>query len=423
MNYTFRQLTSRPDTKGRCRVLLDVTWDNQREKLATGVSCLPAHFAPDAKLGRTIAKAEAGASTLNTKLTALVADLTDLFHKAAANRQAVAREQVLALVRPAAAKPTSEPAAPEDPLLIDLLKQWEKEHPQSSADGKRRWRQVAGHLEAYHPGLRLSEFTKPFYQGYLNYLHEQELSDSTIGKNISFLRQCLRIAEKHIPTWLTVKVRQGRPVSLRREEFLALLAYRPTLPSLVHEQQRVAFQSMLLLRDSDLRQLQPHHVSEQELPGRGKVLVLEFYQKKTGDEVRLPLPPLAAAIWRDWSGQVPVITLQKRNTRIKELAEAAGLTRTFVRVRFRAGKPHEEPLPLHQVVSTHTPRHTGADLVLWGSGGDQNLKEAALGHLGGASVYGYDTMERYGPLFLNAWVQVGAPDFLHPEIPDSGTLG
>jgi hypothetical protein len=116
---------------------------------------------------------------------------------------------------------------------------------------------------------------------------------------------------------------------------------------------------------------------------------------------------------------VPVISLQKRNEYIKVLAEAAGLARTFVRVRFRAGKPHEESLPLHQVVSTHTPRHTGADLVLWGNGGDKNLTEAALGHLGGASVYGYDTLERYGPLFLNAWVQVGAPDFLHPENGDN----
>jgi len=422
MNYTFRQLTSRPDSQGRCRVLLDVTWDNQREKLATGVSCQPTHFTPEAKLGRTIAKAETGHAALNTRLTALVADLTDLFHRATANRQAVTREQVLALVRPPAPAPAPVvPEGPPDPLLTELLAQWEKEHKQSSADGRRRWKQVAGHLEAYRPKARISQLTKPFFLGYLDYLNELELSDSTIGKNVSFLRACLRAAEKHIPTWLTVKVRQGRPVSLRREELLTLLAYRPTLPSLVHEQQRVAFQTQLLLRDSDLRQLQPHHISEQDLPGLGKTLVLEFYQKKTGDEVRLPLPPLAASIWQAWGGKVPVITLQKRNTRIKELAEAAGLTRTFVRVRFRAGKPHEEPLLIHQVVSTHTPRHTGADLVLWGSGGDRNLKEAALGHLGGASVYGYDTLERYAPLFLSAWVQVGAPSFLHPDLPDSYT--
>jgi hypothetical protein len=73
MQYTFRQLTSRPDATGRCRVLLDVTWANQREKLATGVSCQPANFAPEAKLGRTIAKAKPGSAGLNTKLAGLVA--------------------------------------------------------------------------------------------------------------------------------------------------------------------------------------------------------------------------------------------------------------------------------------------------------------------------------------------------------------
>jgi integrase len=415
MQYTFRQLTSRPDSKGRCRVLLDVTWANQREKLATGVSCQPANFVPTAKAGRTIAKAEPGSSGLNTKLTTLVAELADIFNKADAHRQVVSREQVLALV--AKPQPVAVASVPEveDPLLTDLLQQWEYEHAQSSPDSKRRWRQVASHLEAFHPGLRISQLTKSFYLQYLAYLHEQGLSDSTVGKQVSFLRSCLRVAERHIPTWLTVKVRKGRPVALRREEFLALAAFRPTHPYLQREQERVLFQAMLLLRDSDFRQLRAYHVTEQELAGVGRVLVLEFHQKKTGDEVRLPLPPLAAAIWRAWSYEPPVITLQKRNEYIKELAEAAGLDRTFVRVRFRAGKPHEEPLPLHQVVSTHTPRHTGADLVLWGSQGDQNLKEASLGHTSGSSVYGYDTLERYGPLFLKAWEQVGAPDFLHPE--------
>jgi hypothetical protein len=60
MQYTFRQLTSRPYSEGCCRVLLDVTWEGHREKLATGVRCQPAHFDADAKPGRLIAKAEPG---------------------------------------------------------------------------------------------------------------------------------------------------------------------------------------------------------------------------------------------------------------------------------------------------------------------------------------------------------------------------
>jgi hypothetical protein len=54
------------------------------------------------------------------------------------------------------------------------------------------------------------------------------------------------------------------------------------------------------------------------------------------------------------------------------------------------------------VLTTHTARHTGAALLVLGSEGDQTLKEIALGHTS-ASVYGYDTLERYGPRLLEAW--------------------
>lgn len=87
--------------------------------------------------------------------------------------------------------------------------------------------------------------------------------------------------------------------------------------------------------------------------------------------------------------------------------ERAGLTRDFVRVRYVQGVATEEVVPLWQVITTHTARHTGADMIMLGSAGDSNLKEKALGHAG---VYGHDALERYGPLLLQAWqVVLGAP--------------
>jgi hypothetical protein len=38
-----------------------------------------------------------------------------------------------------------------------------------------------------------------------------------------------------------------------------------------------------------------------------------------------------------------------------------------------------------------------------GSGGDSNLKEKVLGHVG---VYGHAALEHYGPLLLDAWKTV-----------------
>jgi integrase len=163
------------------------------------------------------------------------------------------------------------------------------------------------------------------------------------------------------------------------------------------------FQTLLLLRDSDLRSLRPHHVAPVDLPGHPATSVLTFRQDKTGDEVRLPLPPAAAAIWRWWEGRPPVPRQQERSRRLKQLARMAQFTRPFVRVRYVRNEPVETVLPLYKVVSTHTARHTGADMVMLGSGGDSNLKEKALGH---ASVYGHDALERYGPTVLQAWEAV-----------------
>jgi integrase len=97
---------------------------------------------------------------------------------------------------------------------------------------------------------------------------------------------------------------------------------------------------------------------------------------------------------------------QHRNRYMKLLMERTGLTRDFVRVRYVQGEATEEVVPLWQVVTTHTARHTGADMIMLGSGGDSNLKEKALGH---AVVYGHDALERYGPAMLEAWkVVLGA---------------
>jgi hypothetical protein len=55
--------------------------------------------------------------------------------------------------------------------------------------------------------------------------------------------------------------------------------------------------------------------------------------------------------------------------------ERVGLTRDFVRVRFIKDVLVEEVLP----VTTHPARHTGADIPMLGSGGNEHLKEKALG--------------------------------------------
>jgi integrase len=108
------------------------------------------------------------------------------------------------------------------------------------------------------------------------------------------------------------------------------------------------------------------------------------------------LVPTPASLLATWP------YLGTRNRRLKVLGKAAGLERGFVEVIFAGKNRSEQVYPLWQVLTTHTARHTGAGLLVLGSEGDQILKKIALGHVS-ASVYGYDTLERYGPRLLDAW--------------------
>lgn len=409
MNYTFRQVISRPDKDGRCRVVLDVTWDGGRAKLPTGVSCLPAHFTP--KGARPVATKDPASARLNAVLGAVVARV----EKAALKAAAEDRKLLPTDLTPA--KPVKTAPAPELRTAQQFHAAWLADNPGQTYNSARRYQHVVAHLDAYRPDWSLAKLTRKELLAYLSHLAELNLTDATAIKHVKFFRECFRLAGLTVPSWLTLKVRYGRAPALQAPEFARLLALKDLPPEIEEERDLFVFQAMLLLRDSDLRQLRPHHIGPVVLPGCGLVDVLTFRQAKTGDEVRIPLPPAASEIWARWGDPardpraVPV--QQERNRRLKQLARMAQLTRPFVKVLYVKGEAAEEVYPLYKVVSTHTARHTGADLVMLGSGGNSDLKEKALGHAG---VYGHDSLERYGPALLAAWENVlGAMPEIAPK--------
>jgi integrase len=404
MEYTFRQVLSRPDKEGRCRIVLDVTWEGQRQKMATGVSCLPAHFQPTAK--RVVSPKDPHAAIANAKLAALVNKVEK------AQLQAVAADE--SFVPPVKPKRVSEAAAPKLITPTHFHAAWLLENPHQGKSGARRYKQVVGHLDAFRADWPITTLTRKEYLEYMAHVASLGLVDSTTIKHVKFLRECFRLGGLAVPTWLKMQVRYGRSPALQATELRKLIS----LPlfdqeALAQERDMFLLQTLLMLRDSDLRQLRPHHVTATDLPGVGPTPVLSIRQVKTGDEVRLPLPPLATEIWNRYQGQLPVKVQQHRNRYMKLLMERAGLTRDFVRVRYVQGEATEEVVPLWQVVTTHTARHTGADMIMLGSGGDTNLKEKALGHAG---VYGHDALERYGPALLKAWKTIlGATELNAPK--------
>ena len=424
MELQFRQRLDRPDKLGRAAIFGDLHWaGGHRWKMPTGVKVLPAHWQP-AKAKRIHTSAP-DANALNLRLGRLLTAVQGVFLKAEADRRPEASVTVAelqqALVdagagsRRAAVPPPPPPPDPNAPLPDTAS--WQELHERWQRDNQGRvseaalygFRQVLGHLTAFDPALRIGGLTRERLTQYATWLYGQGYKDGTLTRHYWFLRECFQLTGRMAPKWLVVQnVRYGKAVSLQRAEVQALAS--AALPDyLARDRDIFLFQLLLLLRESDLRALKPHHVRLHELPGYGPTLCVDLYQQKTGEPVLVPLPPLAATIWQHYNGRLPVLSNTHRNKAIREAAKAAGLTREVVVVAFSGKTKHEAVLPVWDALTTHSARHTGATLLTWASDGDQALKELALGHVSD-SVYGSDTVERYGPRLLDAWQKILGDD-------------
>lgn len=422
MELIFRQRIDRPDKNGRVQVFGDLHWaGGHRWKVPTGVKVLPAHWQPTK--AKRINTSATDANQLNLRLTRLTAAIQGVFlaAEAAGTPEAnVTRGDIEAAVAMAGvggrrrAKPVSEPAAsvgltpltPTSPWEV-FAERWKIENTVILSESYLRSAdQVVSGLCEFDPTLRLGTLTKERLAQYTAWLYAQTKLDSTVLRHYKFLRECMRMVNQAVPRWLgKFTARYGRPLALKRAEIQSLIAADfSTEPNLALERDAFLLQTLLSLRDVELRALRQHHVSDHYLPNFGEVPCVALYQEKTGEPVYIPLPEPARAIWQRYNGPPPLPSQQERNRLLKELGLAVGLTRQWVKHSFSGKVHHEELLPVWRAMTTHTARHTGAAMVLLGSEGDQTLKEIALGHVT-KSAYGYDTLERYGPLLLQAWAE------------------
>ncbi|MGI4867489.1 MAG: hypothetical protein ACRYFZ_26455 [Janthinobacterium lividum] len=424
MELIFRQRLDRPDKAGRATVFGDLHWaGGHRWKMPTGVKVMPAHWQPTK--AKRIHTSAPDANALNLRLGRLLTAVQGVFLKAEADRRPESAVTVAELQealheagagsKRAVAPPPPPPVDPNAPLpnttdWETFNERWKRENVGRVSDAALNgFNQVLGHLEAFDPAWRVNGLTRERVTQYANWLYSQGYKDGTLTRHYWFLRECCQMSGRIVPKWLVVQqVRYAKAVGLQRAEVLQL-ARAPLPPHLDRDRNVFLFQILLLLRESDLRALKPHHAQLRDLPGYGSTLCIELYQQKTGEPVLVPLPPLALTIWQHYNGKLPVLSNTHRNNAVRQAAEVAGLTREVVTVAFSGKTKHEAVLPIWDALTTHSARHTGATLLTWASDGDQTLKELALGHVTD-SVYGSDTVERYGPLLLDAWQKILADD-------------
>lgn len=275
-----------------------------------------------------------------------------------------------------------------------------------SANTIKQQAHVPGELEKYMPGCRAGDLGEKFVRGYVQHLLAQNMSDSTIYNHFKLLRiVARRLGIDPKAKWLAYASATPPQLDLEAEELRRLLAVTLKEPGLQRERDRWLLECFTCRRDGDMKKLGPQQVTTITTLTGEVVPALRHTMEKVAREVLVPLPPVAVAIGERYGWQLPVISNQERNLAIKEIAKRAGLTRPFNDQKISGGKSQANYRPVHEVISTHTARHTGASLLLEGSDGDKSVSEYMLGHgiKSNTDIYAKDKARRVAPKVLAAW--------------------
>ena len=226
---------------------------------------------------------------------------------------------------------------------------------------------VKNHLMNFRDGLTFEFFDEKGLNDYVTYLRDvKEMRNSTIGKQLSFLKWFLRWAFKkglhqnnaYDSYKPKLKSTQKKIIFLTWEELNKLREFE--IPAAKQALDRVRdvflFQCFTGLRYSDVFNLRRSDIKGDHI---------EFTTVKTSDSLIIELNKHSKAIldkYKDVAFEddkvLPVITNQKMNDYLKELAELAGIDEPVRQTYYRGNERIDEVTPKYALLGTHAGRRT-----------------------------------------------------------------
>ena len=226
---------------------------------------------------------------------------------------------------------------------------------------------VKNHLMNFRDGLTFDFFDEKGLNDYVTYLRDvKEMRNSSIGKQLSFLKWFLRWAFKkglhqnnaYDSYKPKLKSTQKKIIFLTWEELNKLREFE--IPAAKQALDRVRdvflFQCFTGLRYSDVFNLRRSDIKGDHI---------EVTTVKTSDSLIIELNNHSKAIldkYKDVAFEddkvLPVITNQKMNDYLKELAELAGIDEPVRQTYYRGNERIDEVTPKYALLGTHAGRRT-----------------------------------------------------------------
>ena len=226
---------------------------------------------------------------------------------------------------------------------------------------------VKNHLKNFRSELSFDFFDEEGLTEYVQYLREvREMRNSTIGKQLSFLKWFLRWSFKQgmhsnnaYDTFKPkLKDTQKKIIFLTWEELNRLREFKipPTKQALERVRDVFLFQCFTGLRYSDVFNLRRSDIKGDHI---------EVTTVKTSDSLIIELNDHSRAIIEKYKDvefendkALPVITNQKMNDYLKELAELAEINEPVRQTYYKGNERIDEVTPKYALLGTHAGRRT-----------------------------------------------------------------
>ena len=226
---------------------------------------------------------------------------------------------------------------------------------------------VKNHLKNFRSELSFEFFDEEGLTEYVQYLREvREMRNSTVGKQLSFLKCFLRWSFKqgmhNNNAYDTFKPKlkdtQKKIIFLTWEELNRLREFKipPTKQALERVRDVFLFQCFTGLRYSDVFNLRRSDIKGDHI---------EVTTVKTSDSLIIELNDHSRAILEKYKDvelendkALPVITNQKMNDYLKELAELAEINQPVRQTYYKGNERIDEVTPKYALLGTHAGRRT-----------------------------------------------------------------
>lgn len=233
----------------------------------------------------------------------------------------------------------------------------------------RKFKTLCQHLKLYDCKLAFPTITESKLQGYVDYLLKKGLRNTTIAKNLAFLRWFLRWAahkgyyqgtlhDTFKPKLKGIDGNSKEIIYLTQDEIRILETWQfpPTQESLAHVRDVFLFCCFTGLRYSDVAKLKRADIKDG---------FFEVVTQKTNEGLRIELNKHSQAIldkYKDYDIKnglaLPIISNVKMNARLKILGQVCGIDEPTRIIYFHGNERHEHIFPKWALLTTHCGRRT-----------------------------------------------------------------